>query len=215
MSVIQQKAAQQRGRFITFEGIDGCGKSTQIQRLARQLELDGRKVLAAREPGGTALGESVRRILRRSGEEISAEAEMFLFAACRAQLVRNVINPALENGVWVVLDRYLDSSLSYQGYGRALGVDLVRRINEPAVAGVRPDLTILLDLPFAVAKKRRGWRRADRIEREQQEFHERVRQGYLAIAAQEPQRWRIFDATLERGELFQLIWAELKRRLAC
>jgi len=199
-----------RGKFITFEGPEGSGKTTQAQRLVAALEQAGHKVVYAREPGGTPTGEAIRDILQhdKAGGPISPEAEVLLFAASRAQLIRQVIRPALERGAWVVCDRFADSTTAYQGYGRGLALDQVLAINAFAVAGTAPDLTILLDLPvsdgFARLQQRGGAR--DRIEREALDFHERVRQGYLELARFEPERWRVVSAAADAEAVAAEVW---------
>lgn len=189
-----------RGRFITFEGSEGCGKSTQIARLKARLEGEGREVLLTREPGGTAAGEKVRDLLQHApeGEGLTAEAELLLFAASRAQLVREVIEPALARGAWVLADRFLDSTTVYQGVGRGLGAEAVATVNALAVGGCLPDRTVLLDIDVAESRRRIAGRDggvADRMEREPDAFFERVRRGYLELAAGEPGRFLVIDAS--------------------
>ena len=173
-----------RGRFITFEGGEGCGKSTQVKRLAAALEAKGVKVLLTREPGGTRLAEMIRTLLKDEAEAPPVDrAELLLFLAARAQLVPNVIAPALEAGTWVISDRFSDSTVAYQGYGRGLPVDFVRQANDFACEGLRPDLTFLLDLDPATAERRMRGREAatntsaDRIERAGSGFHARLKPG--------------------------------------
>lgn len=182
------------GLFVTFEGGEGSGKSTQTQLLKERLEKEGCTVVALREPGGTPLGEAVRRLLLHREAELTAEAELLLFLAARAELVR-VIRPALDRGEIVVCDRFSDSTLAYQGYGRGLDVDEVRRLNAWATGGLVPDLTVLLDLPVDVGRKRKH-AEDDAFQRERDPFHERVRQGYLTLAKSEPERWLVLDASL-------------------
>lgn len=182
------------GRFLTFEGVDGSGKSTQAAMLADALERRGLRVVRTREPGGTTLGEGLRALLLEAGPQgIGPVAEMHLFAAARAQLVREVIEPALRDGAWVVADRYLDSSLAYQGAGRGLGVTQVLQANHQAVEGNMPTRTFLLDLPVSAAATRRG-SDADRIEREGLAFQMRVEAGYRDLAERFPVRMRVVDA---------------------
>jgi len=191
-----------RGRFITFEGPEGSGKSTQIRRLADWLTERGKEVFCTREPGGTPVGEAIRGLLQHDveGENLGARAELLLFSASRAQLVDRVIAPALEKGVWVLCDRFLDSTLAYQGFGRGMDLEALGQINAFAVQDCRPDLTLLLDLKvevgFARLKSRYEANGAskDRFEREEQAFHERVRQGYLQLAEREPDRFSILNA---------------------
>lgn len=169
------------GRFVTFEGVDGSGKSTQARLLAAALRARGRTVTETREPGGTALGEAVRALLL-SGGAVSPAAEVHLFAASRAQLVSEVVRPALARGEWVVCDRFLDSSLAYQGGARGLGVDEVLAANRLAVGDCLPDLTLLVDVPAEVASARRGGG-PDRIEAEGDGLQRRVAEAYRALAA--------------------------------
>jgi dTMP kinase len=179
------------GRFIALEGIDGSGKSTQARLLAEALEARGLSVAATREPGGTLLGERVREILL-SGEPgaLTPVAEATLFAAARAELVARVVRPALEAGDWVVTDRFLDSSLAYQGAARGMGIDLVLEINRLAVDGCLPDLSVVVDVPVAVAAGRRC-ASPDRIEAEGDGFQQRVADGYRELARRFPERVRL------------------------
>lgn len=186
-----------RGRLITLEGIDGTGKSTQIARLTAALRERGIQVLELREPGGTVIGEAIRQILLdKQHTGMCQEAELLLFTAARSQLVREIILPAMQAGTWVVCDRFLDSTLAYQGYGRGLDLSVIDAVNSFAVDGCRPDLTILLDLPVESASSRLGGRenKADRLDIEGQTFMQRVREGYLAAAAREPGRFTVIDA---------------------
>lgn len=189
------------GRFITFEGGEGVGKSTHIRALAEFLGTRGIDVLLTREPGGTLLGESVRALLQHDagGEPPLPRAEVLLFCASRAQLCEQVIRPALEDGVWVLCDRFEDSTLAYQGAGRGWRIDELRRISRFASGGLMPDLTILLDLPAEVGSRRVRERAGvqDRIEREDLDFHQRLRDGFLRLASEEPERMRVVDA--DRG----------------
>jgi len=178
------------GRFVVLEGIDGSGKSTQARLLAAALRARGDSVVETREPGGTALGERLRAVVLDSAPgQISAAAEVYLFAAARAQLVTEVVRPALMRGDWVVCDRFVESSLVYQGIARGLGVDAVARANELAVARCIPDLVVIVDVPLEAAAARRG--AADRIEAEDGEFHRRVAAGYRDLAARWPARVRM------------------------
>ena len=204
-----------RGKFITFEGPEGGGKTTHARRLVEKLQATGHKVLYTREPGGTPTGEAIRGILQHdhAGEPICPETEVLLFAASRAQLVRRVILPALDRGEWVVCDRFADSTTAYQGYGRGFPVEQMIAINEFAIKGAQPDLTILLDLPisdgFARLHQRGGEK--DRIEREALEFHERVRTGYLELARRWPERFRILDPRREPDVVAEEIWKLVQR----
>ncbi len=206
--------------FITFEGSEGCGKSTQISRLAERLRASGREVLLTREPGGTAIGEKIRDLLQHADEaaNMTAEAEILLFAASRAQIVREVIGPALEKGTWVLADRFLDSTTVYQGMARPLDRKSVEFINRFAVGQWMPDLTILLDMDHDAAMSRivgRGDGKKDRMESEPIEFFEKVRSGYLELARGEPERIAVVDASGTPDEVEQSILSleKLKREL--
>jgi dTMP kinase len=187
------------GFFITFEGSEGCGKSTQIALLADKLRRAGREPLLIREPGGTTAGESIRHLLQHApeGEALVPEAELLLFAASRAQLVREKILPALEAGRIVISDRFLDSTTVYQGVARRIPAADTARINAFAVGACRPDVTFVLDLdrPTSLARMRTGKRQLDRIERESEEFFSAVRQGYLELAKTNPDRVVLLDAS--------------------
>ena len=209
-----------RGRFITFEGGEGCGKSTQVVRLAAALESRGIKVLLTREPGGTRLSELIRTLLKDEAEDPPVDrAELLLFLAARAQLVRNVIAPALEAGTWVVSDRFSDSTVAYQGYGRGLPVDFVRQANDFACEGLRPDLTFLLDLDPETAERRMRGREAatntsaDRIERAGSGFHARLRKGFLELAAADAPRFSVVDASKSPDEVAGVVLGECLARL--
>ncbi len=204
-----------RGRFITFEGTEACGKSTQIARLRDALQAAGREVLLTREPGGTGVGERVRELLQHApeGEGMEPEAELLLFAASRAQLVREVVGPALARGTWVLADRFLDSTTVYQGAARGLDRGAVDAINTFAVGGLLPDRTFLLDLEITESRRRLGLRDGegggDRMEREPDAFFERVRAGYLDLAEAEPDRIRVLDATAGEGDIARRILGDL------
>jgi dTMP kinase len=188
----------QAGLFITFEGSEGCGKSTQIARLATYLREEGREVVQLREPRGTPVGERIRELLQydASATSMTPEAELLLFAASRAQLVREVIRPALESGAIVLCDRFLDSTTVYQGVARALEASAVARINDFATEGTIPDLTIVLDLDAAEGRRRACARKGpvDRMEQEREDFYESVRQGFLKLAESNP-RFEVIDAS--------------------
>lgn len=204
-----------KGIFITFEGPDGSGKTTQLKLLARHLEARGHRVLCTREPGGTPLAEGIRQLLLKPWpEEVLGITEVFLYAAGRAQHVKTRILPALEAGEVVLCDRFTDSTLAYQSFGRGLSADLVRQINELATGGIRPRLTLLLDLPPEEGLRRssqgdRG-KSPDRLEREDLTFHRRVREGYLELARQEPGRIKIIDALQPKEEVFRQVWAAVE-----
>ena len=184
-----------QGLFISLEGIDGSGKTTQLQLLRQRLELEGRSVVVVREPGGSPIAERFREVLLdASNEGLNPVAEALLYGAARAQLVAEVIRPALEKGSIVIADRYLDSTLAYQGYGRGLDKEFLNQLNQMAVSETIPHLTILLDLsPEEGAVRRRGTV-PDRLEQEGLAFQERVRQGYLALSFQQPERIKVVNA---------------------
>jgi dTMP kinase len=207
-----------RGRFITIEGPDGSGKTTQVERLAERLRSAGHEVLVTREPGGTRLGEQLREILlaRHGGvEPTDALTDAFLFEAARRQLVRQVIRPALANGSIVVCGRYSDSTLAYQGYGAGAPLDLLRAIDAAATDGLRAHITILLDLPVEVGLARKGPDETTRFEAEQDvAFHRRVRTGFLALAADEPDRFSVVDATPSADKVADEVWSIVAEMLA-
>jgi dTMP kinase len=192
------------GLFITFEGGEGSGKSTQADLLAQRLEAAGQRVPRLREPGGTPLGEELRQLLLHRQTAMSPTAELLLFLAARAELVRSVLQPALAEEAIVICDRFSDSTFAYQGYGRGLDLAELRRLNAFATDGLVPDLTVLLDLPVAAGRARKQ-RDEDAFQREDDAFHERVRQGYLELARQDPDRWLVLDATLPVEELARAI----------
>lgn len=199
-----------RGLFISFEGIDGVGKSTQVKLLAEYLTEAGREVTLTREPGGTELGDSIRELLLHGKGHVDARAEALLYAADRAQHVALEIEPALATGTDVITDRYLDSSVAYQGAGRGLGANEIRELSLFAVGGLLPSLTVLLDLTVEQAAARLAGTELDRLESEKAEFFEAVRQGFLALAAAEPDRWLVLDASLSVDQ----IAAKIRERVA-
>lgn len=207
-----------RGLFITFEGGEGCGKSTQIQRLAARLGSLGKCVLLTREPGGTEIGEQLRELLQfsQAGHAMCAETELLLFTASRAQLVREKILPARAAGTIVVGDRFLDSTTVYQGVARRLDPAQVAAINRFAVGDCLPDLTFILDLDPAVARTRLAARAgvADRMENQPAAFYEAVRAGYLALAAEQHPRFHLLDAARSADELEDEIWRKISPSVA-
>jgi len=206
------------GKLISFEGSEGSGKSTQIARLAEHFQKMGREVIATREPGGTEIGEQIRNIIvhNSKGDEMCPETELLLFTAARAQLVREVIVPALSRGTIVLSDRYLDSSTVYQGIARNLAPGPVNEINRFAVGNVMPDLTIVMDVPTEVSLQRIHQRASDlpdRMERQNITFYNKVREGYLLLAKEWPQRVVVIDGTLAPEGIDKKIWTEVQKRL--
>ena len=206
------------GLFITFEGTEGGGKSTQIAKLGEKLAGLNFKVLSLREPGGTPIGEEIRHTLKHSASNhaMTAEAELFLMNASRAQLVREVIRPALAKGEVVLCDRFFDSTIAYQGYGRQLDLSRVRNVIQFAIGETVPNRTILLRVPIQVSEERRAARgtvERDRFEEADREFFRRVEQGYDAIARAEPQRVKVIDATRTIDEVAANIWREIEPML--
>lgn len=197
--------------FITFEGPEGAGKSSVANILARWLHETGRDVATTREPGGSHFGPKVRSILLEEGE-LSPEAELFLFLADRAEHVSKSIRPWLEEGKVVLCDRFADSTVVYQGYGRGLDLQTLRELNRLACAGLEPDLTFLLDIAPETSLKRLTAK--DRMDREPLEFHERVREGFLTEARRDPTRWVVVDATLPLDMVALLCKTKLEERLA-
>lgn len=197
--------------FITFEGGEGCGKSTQARLLLKKLEQQGIPTLLTREPGGTALGNKIRILLKRKqGSSISSQAELFLFAASRVQLVAELVRPALQEGKVVICDRFTYSTIVYQGHGRGLDLATVGMVNTMATGNLKPDLTILLDMPSEQGLERRRSSR-DRFELEDLSFHDRVREGYLKMAAAEPDRWLLIDASLAKAKIAEIIWDKVRK----
>ena len=206
------------GKLISFEGSEGSGKSTQIIRLAAHLLKLKRDVVSVREPGGTEIGEQIRNIIVQNskGDEMCAETELLLFTAARAQLVRQVIAPALSKGSVVLSDRYLDSSTVYQGIARNLASDPVEQINQFAIGKIMPNLTIVIDVPTEVSLARIRLRASDvpdRMERENVHFYNKVREGYLLLAKGMPERFCLIDGTKSEDEIEKKIWEAVKDRL--
>ena len=207
--------------FVTFEGPDGSGKTTQIELLAERLRQLGHNVLITREPGGTSIGNQTRAVVHDvQNVEMTGETEFLLYSASRAQLVRQVIEPHLERGGTVLCDRFADSSMAYQGYGRELDLEMIRCITQFATGGLLPDLTIYLDLPVEVGLGRKQSAHAaqagewNRLDQQTIEFHRRVRRGYLKMAKAEPNRWLVVDATQSIPDTQAAIRARLGHLLA-
>jgi dTMP kinase len=201
------------GLFITFEGGEGCGKSTQTKLLLKKLEQQNVPVVLTHEPGGTALGNELRKTLKRKrGSSVSPQAELFLLAASRAQLVAEVIRPALEGGKVVICDRFTHSTMVYQGYGRGLDFTAIKMVNNMATGYLNPDLIILLDISPEQGLARKQSLK-DRFELEDLSFHRRVREGYLKMATAEPDRWLVIDASLAKGKIAEIIWDRVSQLL--
>jgi dTMP kinase len=195
--------------FISFEGIDGSGKGTQVQLFLDYLKRNGIDFVYVREPGGTPIGELIRNILL-SSQGMVPKTELFLFLASRAQLVETVIKPSLAQNKLVVTERFADSSVAYQGFARGLGVETVKRLNDFATGGLKPDLTFYIDVPVTVALSRK--KHFDRIESEGEEFLSRVRQGYLELLKDEPERFVLIDGDLDRLTVHRFIVEEFEKR---
>ena len=206
-----------RGKFITFEGPEGGGKSTHVRELAEQLRAEGKTVLVTREPGGTRLAEQIRGLVREEVDDPPVtRCEVLLFIAARAQVVSEVIRPALARGEWVICDRFADSTFAYQGYGRGIDVGLLKNFNDFATEGLVPDLTILLDVPPETSKARLAERQAatatsaDRIEQAGDMFHRRLRDGFLELAKAEPDRFVVIDSSGPREEVSDRVWTAVR-----
>ena len=198
--------------FITFEGGEGSGKSVQARTLYRKLSQSAIPALLTHEPGGTPCGNRIERWLKWSqGKDISPLAELLLFNASRAQLVSEVLRPNLEKGKVVICDRYTGSTTAYQSYGRGLDLELVEAINNAATQGLKPDLIVLLDIPVEAGLARKGVKRQDRFEQEAIAFHQRVRKGYLKLAANEPERWLVIDASQSKAKIREIIWQRVRQ----
>jgi dTMP kinase len=195
--------------FIVFEGGDGSGKSTQASSLLRRLRRRGIKAIRTHEPGGTPLGQSLRRLLK-SGEPMTPISELMLFEAARAQLVEQVIKPFLTQGGVVIADRFTSSTMAYQGYGRGLDRELIERLNREAIAGLEPDLTVLLDLPVETALARKSGGAADTFDDAPVDFHRKIRRGYSALSAADPGGWLVLDGQRPPEELSRDIWTKVQ-----
>lgn len=209
-----------RGRFITFEGGEGCGKSTQIRLLADRLRASGKDILLAREPGGTPLAERIRSLVREELDDPpNARAETLLFLASRAQLVESVLRPALASGKWVLCDRFADSTFAYQGYGRGFDLAELKRLNGFATGGLVPDRTVLLTVSPDVAARRMRMREAathtsaDRMERAGEDFHKRLNEGFLSLATAEPDRFSVIESDGTVEEVSERIWNSIRPML--
>ena len=194
----------QRGLFITFEGADGCGKTTQIKLLKEYLEKSGYKVVLTREPGAKGLGEKIREILLNYDGVVSDRCESFLFLADRAQNIDIIVNPAVQEGKIVLCDRHIDSTVAYQGYGRGLDLERINKLNQLATDGRMPDLTVVFDIDVETSMKRVG-KEKDRMESAGIEFHNRVRKGYLEIAKNDPERVKVVDGAMSVDEVFEKV----------
>ncbi len=200
--------------FITFEGGEGSGKSVQARALYHRLSRLAIPSILTHEPGVTDLGRKITRWLKWADDmAISPMAELMLFNASRAQLVTEVIRPNLKKGNIVICDRYADSTTAYQSYGRGLALDMVKVVNEAAVQGVRPDLTVLLDISVEAGLARKKGRKQDRFEQEAIAFHQKVRRGYLALAGVEPDRWLVVDAEQSKEKIADIIWDRVRKLL--
>ena len=200
--------------FITFEGGEGCGKSVQARMLYDRLSRSATPVILIHEPGGTPLGDEISHWLKWNKElDISPLTELLLFNASRSQLVDTVIKPNLEKGKIVICDRFADSTTIYQGYGRGLDLEVVKAVNNAATHGIKPDLTILLDLPAVEGLARKSYNQQDRFEKEDIAFHKRVCLGYLELAAEEPERWLVVDAKQNKAKIADTIWQKVSQLL--
>ena len=199
--------------FITFEGIEGCGKTTQAKLLYEWLLDRGKEAVLTREPGGTPAAEELREFILRDREELFPPfSELCLYMAARGFHVENLIKPSLKEGAFVICDRFSDSTLAYQGYGRGLDIELIEKMDRKATGGLKPDLTFLIDIPVEVAFERIKNRRKDRLEKEGSEFHRRVREGFLKIAQRNRERVVVIDGTKSIEEIFKEVIKELSGR---
>ncbi|MFC2017433.1 dTMP kinase [Chloroflexota bacterium] len=200
--------------FITFEGGEGCGKSVQARALHKRLSRLAIPVFLVHEPGGTSLGNKLGRWLKwTQNADISPLTELLLFNASRTQLIDEVIHPNLEKGGVVICDRYTDSTIAYQSHGRGLDLEMVKAVNNTATQGIKPDLVVLLDMPVDEGLARKKNKRQDRFEQEALAFHQRVREGYLRMAAANPERWLVIDASQPKRKVEQIIWQKVSQLL--
>jgi dTMP kinase len=201
--------------FITFEGVEGCGKSTQSRLLYRRLQKLAIPALLTHEPGVTALGKKITRLLKWSADiRISPMAELLLFNASRAQLLEEIVHPALKEGKIVICDRYADSTIAYQGYGRGLDLSVVAAVNRLGTQGLTPDITFLLDVPVKGGLARKKDKTPDRFHAEKLGFHSRVREGYLQLAGAESGRWLVIDGTQSKEKIAGIIWEKVTGLIA-
>jgi dTMP kinase len=209
---VTRRAKSSRGLFITFEGIDGCGKSTQLNLTARFLTSDGYDVLKLREPGSTAVSERIRRILLDKRLDMSDTTELLLYEAARAELVVNEIEPALRKGAIVLCDRFYDSTTAYQGFGRGLDINMIKRLHRIAVGDVQPNMTLVFDIDLKTGLTRVS-RKPDRLESQSKQFFSRVRKGFLEIARTEPRRVKVINARRSIEVIFDDVRKHVTRRL--
>ncbi|MFA5629116.1 MAG: dTMP kinase [Dehalococcoidales bacterium] len=196
--------------FITFEGGEGSGKSFQSSVLLKLLARDEIAAIQTREPGGTQIGEEISRCVKWQTEPISPLSELLLFNASRCHLIESVIRPALKEGKIVICDRFTDSTLVYQGFGRQLDMNTINEINNLATGGLKPDLTILMDILPGIGLARKHGQKRDRFEKESLTFHNKIRKGYLELAAKEPERWFVIDASKSKEEIAREIWQKVR-----
>jgi dTMP kinase len=202
--------------FITFEGCEGCGKTYQTRALYNYLTTLEIPVICTNDPGGTTLGKELERLMKqRYHDYISAEVELFLFNVCRLHLVNEVIRPSLQKGNVVICDRFVDSTRAYQGYGRGIEMATIETLHNIATGGISPEFTILLDIPVEEGLRRKHTQGRDRFEEEDLSFHNRVRDGYLKMSAEEPDRWMVIDATMPRVDISRIINVKIEYLLEC
>ncbi len=197
--------------FITFEGLDYSGKSTQVKLLSDRLTLQDRRVLVLREPGGTEIGEKIRKmLLDKANDGMTEASELFLFSASRSQMVQEIIKPALDGGMDILCDRYYDSTTAYQGFGRGISLDIIRTVNRYAIGDIIPELTFFLDIPIKEVEKRITASKSnkDRMESSGIEFYERVRNGYLQMSKEEP-RYRVLEGMQPIDDIHELVWQQV------